>query len=90
MCLFHSCNHALTPHFHQFTVLGSLADPSQVACCKDFSQPAQASTETYLGLLSLSTFSLPGFYLSAGRKALVQSSGGTPSLFHVQLAWLVR
>jgi hypothetical protein len=22
MFLFHSCNHALTPHFHQFTVLG--------------------------------------------------------------------
>ena len=21
MFLFHSCNHALTPHFHQFTVL---------------------------------------------------------------------
>ena len=23
MFLFHSCNHALTPHFHQFTVLGT-------------------------------------------------------------------
>ena len=23
MFLFHSCNHALTPHFHQFMVLGA-------------------------------------------------------------------
>ena len=24
MFLFHSCNHALTPHFHQFTVLDKI------------------------------------------------------------------
>ena len=28
MILFHSCNHALTPHFHQFTVLDAEQTPS--------------------------------------------------------------
>jgi len=28
MFLFHSCNHALTPHFHQFTVLDAEPTPS--------------------------------------------------------------
>ena len=28
MFLFHSCNHALTPHFHQFTVLDAEQTPS--------------------------------------------------------------
>ena len=30
MFLFHSCNHALTPHFHQFTVLDAEQAPSVI------------------------------------------------------------